>query len=145
MPRITKATIAAREIDAKALELRKIGLSYDRIATALGISDRGTAWRHVNRALQSTVADNANDVRKIEGERLDALFAVAFRQALTGDLKAVETCLQIQARRARLFGLDAPTRTRVEVITEDAIDAAIRQLEAELGDRSATGEAPPVS
>jgi hypothetical protein len=35
-------------------------------------------------------------------------------------------------RRAKITGYDAPARSRIEVITEDAIDNAISELEGEL-------------
>jgi hypothetical protein len=47
-------------------------------------------------------------------------------------LQAIDRLLKIQERRARLLGLDAPTQHRVNVLSEDAIDAEIARLEAEL-------------
>jgi hypothetical protein len=57
------------------------------------------------------------------------------RQSLEDDipvLKAIDTLLRIQERRARLLGLDAPAQTTVHVLSEDAIDQEIARLEAEL-------------
>jgi hypothetical protein len=51
-------------------------------------------------------------------------------------LRAVAALLQIQQRRAKLHGLDAPKQ--VEVVTIDAVEAEIRRLSAELG-RTETG------
>lgn len=141
MAKITKTTIATREQDGRCLELRKAGLTYERIAEALGLSDRSIAWKGVNRALQLTIQEPADELRKIEGERLDALLRAMWPQAMQGKGWAVDRCLSVMERRARLLGLDAPLKSRIEVITEDAVDAAIRQLEADLEDRSATGEA----
>src|ERR1039457_565926 len=42
-------------------------------------------------------------------------------------------------RKARLLGLDAPARSKVEVITEEMVDAEIRRLETEMGRRWAMG------
>lgn len=47
-------------------------------------------------------------------------------------LKAIDTCLRIMERRAKLLGLDAPTK--VEVFTLDYIEAKIRELADELGE-----------
>ncbi|WP_214371036.1 hypothetical protein [Pseudonocardia sp. H11422] len=52
-------------------------------------------------------------------------------------LEALQVLLRVAERRSKLLGLDAPTRGRVEVITESSVDAAIRQLEAELAERGA--------
>ena len=43
----------------------------------------------------------------MEGDRLDALQAAVWEKALAGDPKAVDQCLQIIDRRAKLFGLGA--------------------------------------
>jgi hypothetical protein len=42
-----------------------------------------------------------------------------YRQAIRGDRLAVDRCLQITDRRARLLGLDAPIRIQQQVVTED--------------------------
>ena len=44
--------------------------------------------------------------------------------------------LAIQDRKAKLFGLDAPTKH--EVLTLDAVTAEINRLEAQLGDKRDT-------
>jgi hypothetical protein len=55
-------------------------------------------------------------------------------------LQAIDRALKIQERRAKLLGLDAPTK--VEVLTMDAIDAEIQKLQAELATtEGATGNA----
>jgi hypothetical protein len=46
-------------------------------------------------------------------------------------LAAVDRLLKIAERRARLLGLDAPTRT--ELITLDQVDAEIKRLTEEMG------------
>ena len=49
-----------------------------------------------------------------------------------GKLEAVDRAITIMARRAKLLGLDMPTRREVTVITRDLVDQAISELEAEL-------------
>jgi hypothetical protein len=51
-------------------------------------------------------------------------------------LEAVGSLIKLEARRAALLGLDAPRRTAVRVITEDAVDQEIERLQAALGDRA---------
>jgi hypothetical protein len=41
-------------------------------------------------------------------------------------------------RKAKLLDLDAPVRHRVNVITEDDVDAAIADLESDLAEKGAT-------
>ena len=47
-------------------------------------------------------------------------------------LAAVNTIKGLLERRARIFGYDAPAKSRVEVITADMVEAQIAALEAEL-------------
>ena len=150
--RLTVRTIAQRNREARALNLRKGGFSYDAIAAELGYADRSGAYRAIQRALARTLSEPADELRKLEVERLDDLWrrtqvilatrhAVLYQGADTGfddpgpRLKAIEVGIRVMERRAKLLGLDAPVKTRVEVITEDVVDAEIKRLEAELGER----------
>ena len=45
-------------------------------------------------------------------------------------ISAIRELRQVSARRAALMGLDAPMRRIVDVITDDAVEAEIRRLEA---------------
>jgi len=45
---------------------------------------------------------------------------------------AVEQCLGILARRAKLLGLDAPSKRRVDVISRDSWARAMEELSAEV-------------
>lgn len=47
-------------------------------------------------------------------------------------IEAARTLIQVEARRAKLLGLDAPTRH--EELTLDVLDAEIERLSAALGD-----------
>ena len=49
------------------------------------------------------------------------------------NMQAYRELRMVQGRRASLLGLDAPAQHRVDVITEDVLEANIRRLEAELG------------
>lgn len=54
-------------------------------------------------------------------------------------IRAALGLVRVQERRAKLLGLDAPAKARVEVVTEDMVDAEIRRLteKLDLNDRSA--------
>jgi hypothetical protein len=54
-------------------------------------------------------------------------------------LRSVDRIAKLLERRAKIIGYDAPARS--EVITMDAIEAAIRKLEAEVGNNSGRNEA----
>jgi hypothetical protein len=125
--RIPEAVIAER--DARAFELRKMGLSYRRIASALDISE-STAHAGVQRVLQKIgrqLAENNGDVLRMELERLDQLMSqiwpltrerkLEIRDAdgnpseitLPPDLDAVDKVVKLMDRRAKLLGMDSIT------------------------------------
>jgi hypothetical protein len=53
---------------------------------------------------------------------------------MDGDLKSVDRVLSIMERRAKLLGLDAPSRRAVEVVTREAFEKIMGDLEAEFQD-----------
>jgi hypothetical protein len=57
------------------------------------------------------------------------MWIVLWPQVLAGDLKAVDRCPAIMCRRAAICGLNAPTRVRVPVITEEDFLKAIEAVE----------------
>lgn len=81
-------------------------------------------------------AETSLELRALEALRLDRLQLVVWDRALAGDLRAIDSALAIMAQRAKLLGLNAPAKQRVEVITEDTLDAAIRELEAEIAKKA---------
>ena len=116
--------------DAEALKLRSEGLTYRQIAELLDINT-STAYRRVENALRAIPADGVEEMRQLEGERLDKLHAALWGRALEGDLPAIDRLLTISARRSKLFGLDSPTRQINELQSFSAaeISAEVRRLE----------------
>jgi hypothetical protein len=101
--------IRTTEKTLRALELRKRGLNYTQISKKLGCA-RSTACRYVLSELEN-LADKCREeavhVRDIELQRLDALYLKAWEAVEGGDLPAIDRCLRIMERRAKLLGLDA--------------------------------------
>jgi hypothetical protein len=149
----------------RAIDMRMAGASFQKIADELGYTTRGAACQDVTRALEAAVVEQTRSVeayREEELQRLDALMVEAWAilkrehvtvshgkliyddrtgQPLLDDgptLSAIDRILKIQERRAKFLGLDAPQRH--EVVSIDAIDAAIKDLNAQLG-RDEAGEA----
>lgn len=102
--RVPSAETIARE--QHVLELRRAGLTFDRIAEEVGIGDRSDAHKIYKRALARTLQEPAADIRRLEGDRLDRLQVAVWTRALRGDLAAVDRVLRIMERRSRLLGLD---------------------------------------
>jgi predicted DNA-binding protein (UPF0251 family) len=121
-------------LDTEALRLRSLGWTFQRIADHVGVT-KATAYNRVQRALAAIPAEAVDEFRRLEMERLDIILNVAMDKALSGDkgaLFAVDRVISIMDRRAKLMGLDAPTKH--EVLTLDTVTAEIRRLEAQLGD-----------
>ncbi len=117
-----KATTAQRE--TRAVEMRKAGATYDDIAAALDCN-RSTAYRTVMRALARNQAAEVEELRMIEGARLDRMQMGLWQRAVSGSESACLAVLRIMERRARLFGLDAPAKVEVR---RDALDDEIETL-----------------
>jgi len=105
--------LEAAENQRKALELRKAGVTFASIAETLGYRGPSGAYRAVMSALRKTLQEPADEVRKMEAERLDALLLALWAQAKSGNQGAVDRVLRVMERRAKLLGLDMPTRADI--------------------------------
>lgn len=145
----------SQERDAKAFRLRAKGATLEEIVIALGYHDRSHVRRSLKKHLDTIVPPAADEYRHIMDAQLDELYrrALAVMDAehftishgqivyapgtefagqpvpLTDDapvLQAMDRILKIQARRAALWGLDAPTQQRIQVqnvrVTVDGAD-----------------------
>jgi hypothetical protein len=117
--------IEAKERALKALELRKKGMRYEQIAQQLGYSRRGNAHKAVMKEIEllaKECREEAAQVRDLELQRLDALYLVAYAEVEDGNIPAIDRCLRIMERRAKLLGLDAAEKVDVSgdiVIIDD--------------------------
>jgi hypothetical protein len=142
--------------------MRAAGLTFDAITAQLGYKTRSACIQDIQRAMAVAVSEPAADLRALEAARLEMLWVKAMQvlsrthvsvsngrvvYVTTGDgqekpvtddapvLAAIRELRMISESRRKLFGLDAPQR--VEVFTDDAIDAEIRRLTEELNAASA--------
>lgn len=116
---------ASREREQIALDMRKSGSSFREIGEALGITEMG-ASKAVRRALKRIndgIAENVEEVRRLEVERLDRMLLAMDQKVAKGDLGAIETALKLSKRRSELLGCDAPKKMDVDV------QVGIRQYE----------------
>jgi hypothetical protein len=88
--------------------------------------------------LAATIQEPADELRRLEAERLDALLEAVWPEAMTGRRSAVESALRIMDRRSKLVGLDAPLRRAVEVVTPEALEDVIMQMESEIAENQAS-------
>jgi len=108
--------VLARERERRAITLRMAGATYRQIGEELGVSGQA-AWGSVDRALRRVAKhtnEDAEKLRRIELRRLEKLHLLVWKEALGKDTKikaryaAIDRCLKIAERRARLMGLDSP-------------------------------------
>jgi len=105
------------EVLRQAWELRLGGWSHNDIARKLGITRQlvtEVLTQH-RKELEEYVLANATEERKEAAARLDHLLQSVWTQAKEGDLKAVGTVLSIEERRAKLHGLDAVTKSALDL------------------------------
>ncbi len=152
---------STRRRDADAAKLRVRAWSYQDIADELGFASPGAAHDAVRRSLAESVRQPTEQARDIAAGHLDQLALEAWRLVRTRHLtvsagrvvehqgntvadakpvvEALSLLVRIEERRAKLLGLDAPRQVVTNVITEDVVDAAIAELEAELAERGDPG------
>lgn len=105
-----KARTIERQI--KALELRRMGKGYAEIAAAIGIG-KSQAHRLVKAGLEDAreqIGAESDELRTEEVSRLDGMLSGLWPDARKGHLGAVDRVIKIMERRAKLLGLDAPTK-----------------------------------
>ncbi len=148
--------------DVRAAELRSKSLTYQQIATELGLETAAGAYQAVQRGIREIPTEGAAEARRIELAKLDTVERAAWAileahhfvmiesgpkagtiiyhpqrpaEPLTDPapvLAAIDRIVRTSERRSKLMGLDAPRETLHHVISEDLIDSEIRRLEAEL-------------
>lgn len=126
------------QLEQECVRLRLAGLTHRQIGAQLGVAP-SSAYKRITHALAEInrqVSESADELRTLEACRLNELLNALWVRAIGGDEKAIDRVLRIMERRARLLGLDAPTRT--EAVTIDAIDREIARLSAELVQRGGT-------
>ena len=97
----------------EALKLRKMGLSYVKIAKRLGVSSFtiGNDLRFCLKELVELTAQETDEYRQLEVERLDKMIEVCMIQIEAGGngaLWAIDRAITIADRRAKFLGLDKP-------------------------------------
>lgn len=104
--------VRAHDNQLKALELRKAGIPYQRIAESLGYKDASGAWRAVKAALKKTLQEPADELRQIEIIRLDAMLSSIWASVKQGQYGAIDRAIKILERKSKLLGLDAPAEMK---------------------------------
>jgi hypothetical protein len=105
-------SIARAERDRDWIELRRQGLLESEIASRYEVRQQ-TVSKAILKYVRNLPAIAADDLRRIEAERLDALTAALAPAIAKGDPRSIEAAVRISERRAKLLGLDAPNTHRI--------------------------------
>jgi len=119
--------------EIKVLELRRAGLTWQRIAEETGYADHTGAYAAYKRAIKRTMQQPADELREAELDRIDRLQLALWPKAMKGDNASVNTIVRLMERRARLLGLDLPIKIQQDITTwdgDESIDRAVRDLAA---------------
>ena len=145
---ITQAKrVKAAERRQEAVKLRIAGATFQQIGDRLGMTRQGahvTIKRYLYETAKAT-EESADELRVLELQRLDALQASHWSDAMKGDIQKTLAILRIMNRRAALMGLDAPVRAEIANVTPVEIVEVVRDAikDGEQGDAQApSGPAP---
>ena len=92
----------------QALDLRLEGKNYPEISVILQYSGPGAVFNAIQRLLRFHEHEGVEELRKVEGARLDEMLKSVWAKAITGKREAIDLVLKIMKRRANLLGLDVP-------------------------------------
>jgi len=108
------------EREYEVLKYRKGGLTFDQIAQKLGYAHESGARMAFKRAIERTRDDALNaEMRELHRQRLEVALQAIWPDVTAGDLEAIKVMLKILERDAKLYGLDSPVKTELEVTTYD--------------------------
>jgi AraC-like DNA-binding protein len=102
--------IEAKERVTKALRLRRSGANYEDIAVQCGYNSPQAAQKAVAKEIRDMPADEAEEMRALIGDRQDRMIFALWGKAIKGDERAIDRVIAIDEKRAKLFGLNAPTK-----------------------------------
>lgn len=166
MPR--RRSAETMESDHRAYDLFRRGLSYRQVCAEMGWKSSNAAVEAVRRAARDNASDPLEqaDARQAVYDRLQD-YRRAAQRVLTarhyvvsqggklvygpdgnplsdGDpvLRALNTLLKIEAEENRLRDLYPPAKSRVEVITEDMVDAEMAEIARQIALNDARAASP---
>lgn len=142
------ASAKATEYRSKAMEMRKLGMTFADIGNKLGIS-RQAAHKHVQKLMNDyngEAKEQAKEYRTLNLMRLEGVLKKTYMDALNGNLQAVREARMLIKDISTLVGAEMPTKTahttadgEKDVVptnhnqmTEAEVDARIAELEARM-------------
>jgi len=118
--------MTSAERTEKILKLRLQGHAFGWIGREVGVS-KSRAHKVVKDWMDQAAAEAAalgDKIRHLELARLEQMQAGLWEKATTGNARAVDSMLRLMERRAKLMGLDAPTKIAPTKPNGEALDDA---------------------
>lgn len=119
-----KKKLSQAQIEAKAqakvraeqaLELRKAGVTYAKIAEMIGFSSAGAAKNSIDKYLRDAQFEAAKDVVLIDLQRLDEYqMRCTERLRNTGDLGQIDRLMRIMQMRYNILGVNEETTAELQ-------------------------------
>jgi hypothetical protein len=110
---------AVLEKEQQVVKLRRQGMTWDDIAAAVGYGNGSSAQQAFVRANNRITTDDIKELRQLGQDRLDTALQAIWPDVLAGDIPAINTLIRLEERRAKLYGLDMPTKIQAEVVNYD--------------------------
>ena len=119
--------IDSLKVDLQILNRRTEGATYRTIGKELGIACSAVFARW-QRLRDEMVFEKVEELREMELMVLEGMQQAVLQAALKGNIRAINSVLSIQVRRAKLCGLDAPIQTQVTITDSSLIDEEVMRL-----------------
>jgi len=103
----------ARKIHA----MRVNGIAFEDIAEELGYADASGPWKLMQAYLKEVRIENGQDFARLENDRLEMAHRAMLDEMVNGKYKvqAALAIVRISESRRKLFGVDAPSRSEIEI------------------------------
>lgn len=137
-----KTRAAYKERRNQALSLLMAGFSYEQIGDRIDTTSK-EAQELVGNILAKVVNETADELRALENARLDRAQTAIWSQVIAGDLKAIDMFLRISQRRAKMNGLDEPTKVSLSINVRQEMEQALHALETVVMGEATVVDADP--
>jgi hypothetical protein len=128
--------------EIKIIELRRAGVTWEKIAKEVGFKNASGAYKMYQRAAERMVRPHLEEYRDMQLDRLERMHMAVWPRAKDGDLRAIDTALRIADREANLLNLNAPIKVQAEVTVyegQQLVEHTARIVELIRQSRSETG------
>ena len=133
---------AVLDKEIKIIELRRAGVTWEKIALEVGFRNASGAYKMYQRAAERMVRPHLEEYRDMQLDRLERMHMAVWPRAKDGDLRAIDTALRIADREANLLNLNAPIKVQAEVTVyegQQLVEHTARIIELIRQSRGATG------